>query len=154
MKINIQSNQKSKETLEKSAFLALQSITPSQKKAYTWYKNKNSSPLSPFSKFSVPLFGSVFAASLAFIMIITGQSAHTPVATFSSAPLETARISLEAEPALTPKTTRTQSITPTSEPESIIVRIDTETKMASRIQTEDNFTDSLAIETSLSSLLE
>lgn len=158
-KINEKLNNHEK-TLLTAVISAFRSIYPSQNSALNWYTERSASKSSVShvsksikSAYYVPIFGSVFASALAFVMIITSQSNQMSheVGTFQTK--------------ITPLTSEIQEITSFSvitadvpaqktEEKHVLAKIDAQTRAVSRTQIDESFTDSLNVETSLKDLFQ
>lgn len=138
---------------------AFRSINPSYSKTYTWYTQKNHlkskvSPLSPRkSRYYIPLFGSVFASALAFVMILTSsnnQISNEIVAFDTQNLAKTA----ENQDVASFSTMSTRTIPEKTEQKQVLAKIDAQSKASSRTQADESFTESLDTETSLQDLFE
>jgi len=67
-----------KSVLETDVSSALRSIDPSYENANSWYTNQKPTQNNKKNKyyFTIPLFGSMFATTIAFIMIFSTDSSH------------------------------------------------------------------------------
>lgn len=147
-------------TLLTAVISAFRSINPSQNSAYNWYSQikplkSSASPVSKpvISTYYVPIFGSVFASALAFVMIITSQNNQN---TFQQVSLQRNTISLSSE---TQHVSSFSAISNESSKENtqenhVLAKIDAQTKGISRTQADESFTESLNVETSLQDLFE
>lgn len=150
-------------TLITAVISAFRSINPSQNNAYAWYTEKKplKSSVSPVSKpiistYYVPIFGSVFASALAFVMIITSSQNNHSANTIEEVSFQTKTMSLTSENqdissfSAISNETSIQKI----EESHVLAKIDAQTKAISRTQADESFTESLNVETSLKDLFE
>lgn len=158
-KINEKLNNHEK-TLITEVTSAFRSINPSYNSAYNWYTEKNfvKSSVSQIhrplkSKYYIPIFGSVFASALAFVMIITSQNNQTPVANMA---FQTKIMPATQDIHEISTFSSLSSETPTQkiDEKHVLAKIDAQTKAVSRTQADESFTESLNVETSLKDLFE
>lgn len=147
-------------TLLTAVISAFRSINPSQKTAHTWYTEKNPSKImvSHVSKpirstYYVPIFGSVFASALAFVMIITS---HNNQNTIEQVSFQARTMSLASENQdIAAFSTISTNLSPEKPEENhVLAKIDAQTKSISRTQADESFTESINVETSLQVLFE
>lgn len=136
---------------------ALRSIQPSYDSAQTWFMTRNHvksmvSPILPSrkSKYYIPLFGSVFASALAFVMILTSQNSpiSSEIATFD------ANLALKLNEVSTFSVQIDEVIPPQTQEKQVLAKIDAQSRSTSRTQADDAFTASLDVETSLQDLFQ
>jgi hypothetical protein len=134
------------------------SIAPSYHRAHTWYiqKNLSTSHISPVkvrSKYYIPLFGSVFASALAFVMILTSQNNIIPTENIAFNARNTEN-TLENNVVATFSNISTKTTSEKTVKKQVLAKIDEQSKAISRTQADESFTESLNTETSLTYLLE
>ena len=158
-KINEKLNNHEK-TLLTAVISAFRSINASQNNAYAWYTEKNllKSRVSHVSKpirstYYVPIFGSVFASALAFVMIITSQNNQNTLEQVSFQ-TETMSLTSENQNISSFSTISNETSTQKTKENHVLAKIDAQTKVISRTQADESFTESLNVETSLQDLFE
>ncbi len=126
-------------------FSALQNIEPSYSNTHAWYSvSKKKKEVSTISRLSLPIFGSMFAATFAFVMIISIQPEG-----------ETSEIAMVSETAPTTLASKSMSVDVNQGSQApVLAKIDAQTKITSRAQADEGFTESLAVDTSLEYLFE
>lgn len=148
---------------EEKAFItvvtsAFRSIDPSYTNAFNWYTQKNptKSMVSRVatrvkSQYYAPIFGSVFASALAFVMILTSQNPTLPTSTMT---FETQNVQQDESALASFSTQSAPTLKKEVEQKRVLAKIDAQTKVVSRTQADESFTESLDVETSLQDLFE
>lgn len=143
-------------TLITDVISSFRSINSPYNSAHTWYASQLK--VSPFSRptkstYYIPIFGSVFASALAFIMIITSQNSQAPLES-TTFQLKTSSIASEKQEVATFSMVSSELSLQKTEEKQVLAKIDAQTKVISRTQADESFTESLDVETSLKDLFE